>query len=107
MSGSNGAPAPDVTEAGPRTGRTVRLVDSTLRDGMHAVSHQFRPADAATVAEALNQAGVPYIEVSHGDGLGGSSFNYGFAAANDLDYLDAVAPRLKNAKLAVLLIPGI
>lgn len=87
--------------------RPVRLIDSTLRDGMHAVSHQFRPEDAADVAEALDRAGVPVIEVSHGDGLGGSSFNYGFAAADDVAYLDAVAPRLKRAALAVLLIPGI
>lgn len=101
MSGSNGASPVDPTA------RPVRLIDSTLRDGMHAVSHQFRPEDAATVAEALDLAGVPYVEVSHGDGLGGSSFNYGFAAATDADYLDAVAPRLKNARLAVLLIPGI
>jgi 4-hydroxy-2-oxovalerate aldolase len=87
--------------------RPVRLIDSTLRDGMHAVSHQFRPEDAADVAEALDAAGVPYIEVSHGDGLAGSSFNYGFAAADDVDYLDAVAPRLRRSRLAVLLIPGI
>jgi 4-hydroxy 2-oxovalerate aldolase len=88
-------------------GRPVTLIDSTLRDGMHAVSHQFRPEDAADVAEALDRAGVRYIEVSHGDGLGGSSFNYGFAAADDVSYLDAVAKRLKQARLAVLLIPGI
>jgi 4-hydroxy 2-oxovalerate aldolase len=104
VSETNGA-APDATTARPP--RKVTLIDSTLRDGMHAVAHQFTPADAAKVATALDSANVPYIEVSHGDGLGGSSFNYGFAAAEDGDYLDAVAPVLKNSKLTVLLIPGI
>jgi 4-hydroxy-2-oxovalerate aldolase len=87
--------------------RTLTLVDSTLRDGMHAVGHQFTPADAANVARELDAARVPWIEVSHGDGLGGSSFNYGFAASDDAAYLDAVQPVLRNSKLAVLLIPGI
>jgi 4-hydroxy 2-oxovalerate aldolase len=95
-----------VDGTGPN-GRHVTLIDSSLRDGMHAVGHQFTPADAATVAQALDTAKVQYIEVSHGDGLGGSSFNYGFAAADDGSYLDAVAKVLKNSKLAVLLIPGI
>jgi 4-hydroxy-2-oxovalerate aldolase len=85
----------------------LTLVDSSLRDGMHAVGHQFTPADAASVAASLDAANVPYIEVSHGDGLGGSSFNYGFAAADDGAYLEAVAKVLKNSKLAVLLLPGI
>jgi len=87
--------------------RHVTLIDSSLRDGMHAVGHQFTPADAAAVASALDGAGVEYIEVSHGDGLGGSSFNYGFAAADDGSYLEAVSKVLNNSKLAVLLIPGI
>src|SRR5262245_12020583 len=74
---------------------------------MHAVGHQFTPSDAAAVASALDDAGVEYIEVSHGDGLGGSSFNYGFAAADDGSYLESVSKVLKNSQLAVLLIPGI
>ena len=52
--------------------RHVTLIDSSLGDGMHAVGHQFTPSDAAAVASALDEAGVEYIEVSHGDGLGGS-----------------------------------
>jgi 4-hydroxy-2-oxovalerate aldolase len=87
--------------------RFIRLIDSTLRDGMHAVSHQFKPQDSAEIAAALDQAGVDTLEVSHGDGLGGSSFQYGFAAARDEDYLRAVSKVLKKAKLAVLLLPGI
>jgi 4-hydroxy 2-oxovalerate aldolase len=87
--------------------RPLTLIDSTLRDGMHAVGHQFTPQDAATIAAALDKAHVPYIEVSHGDGLGGSSFNYGFSAADDGSYLDAVSRVLTNSRLAVLLLPGI
>jgi 4-hydroxy 2-oxovalerate aldolase len=85
----------------------IRIVDSTLRDGMHAVSHQFTPDDMAEIAEGLDKAGIDTIEISHGDGLGGSSYQYGFAAASDEEYLKAVSSVLKNAKLCVLLLPGI
>ena len=74
---------------------------------MHAVGHQFTPQQAAAVAAALDLANVPWIEVSHGDGVGGSSFNYGFAAAEDSSYLDAVSKVLVNSRLAILLLPGI
>lgn len=85
----------------------VNLIDSSLRDGMHSVAHQFTPAQVARVAAALDGAGVPVIEVSHGDGLGGSSIQYGPAAASDLDYLEAAAASIQRAKLAVLLLPGV
>ncbi len=85
----------------------VRIFDSTLRDGMHAVSHQFTPEDMAVIAQALDEAGVDTIEMGHGDGLGGSSFQYGFAKASDEDYLRAVSSVIKRAKLDILLIPGI
>ena len=87
--------------------RKIRLIDSTMRDGMHAVSHQFTPDDMAEIAAALDDAGVDTVEISHGDGLGGSSFQYGFAAASDEEYLKAAASVLKKTKLAVLLLPGI
>lgn len=87
--------------------KSVRIIDSTLRDGMHAVSHQFSPDDVAAIAAAQNAAKIDSIEVGHGDGLGGSSFQYGFSKAKDTDYFKAAASVLTTTKLAVLLIPGI
>lgn len=85
----------------------VRLVDMTLRDGMHAVDHQFTPEDMADIAAALDEARADVIEVSHGDGMGGSSINYGFADSDTGEYLDAVTPELIETDLSVLLLPGI
>ena len=84
-----------------------RLTDTTLRDGSHAVSHRFTPDQARAVAAALDRARVPVIEVSHGDGLGGSSFNYGFSAHDERDLLRAAGEAVERARLAVLLLPGI
>ncbi len=84
-----------------------RLVDMTLRDGMHAVDHQFTPDQMADVASALDAADMDVVEVSHGDGMGGSSINYGVSAADTEAYLDAVAPELTDTELSVLLLPGI
>jgi len=78
-----------------------------LRDGMHAKAHQITIEEMVTVARALDAAGVPMIEVTHGDGLGGASVNYGFPAASDEEYLTAVVPQMQQAKISALLIPGI
>jgi len=89
------------------TDADIRLVDMTIRDGMHAVDHQFTPEQMADIARALDEANMDIVEMSHGDGMGGSSINYGFAAADTGTYLDAVVPELTDTKLSVLLLPGI
>ena len=86
---------------------TINLVDTSLRDGMHSVSHGFTAAEVGTVAAALDPTGVRLIEVTHGDGLGGSSFQYGFAAEPDLAYVEAAVAAADRAAVAVLLLPGI
>jgi len=88
-------------------GRKVTLHDMCLRDGMHPKRHQISIEQMVAIATALDSAGVPLIEVTHGDGLGGASVNYGFPAHSDEEYLRAVIPRLKRAKVSVLLLPGI
>lgn len=85
----------------------ISITDVTLRDGMHAVRHQFSVGDAQEIAGALDQSGVALIEASHGDGLGGSSIQYGVAKESEEDYLRAVCQAAKNTKVAALLLPGI
>ena len=88
-------------------GKKVILHDMSLRDGMHAKRHQISVGQMVAVATALDEAGVPLIEISHGDGLGGASVNYGFPAHSDEEYLRAVIPHIKQAKVSALLLPGI
>jgi 4-hydroxy-2-oxovalerate/4-hydroxy-2-oxohexanoate aldolase len=88
-------------------GVPVKLHDMCLRDGMHPKRHQIALRDMIAIAEGLDAAGVPLIEISHGDGLGGASINYGFPAHTDEEYLGAVVPRMKRAKISALLLPGI
>lgn len=88
-------------------GQKINLVDTTLRDGSHAVKHSFTKEQVAAVAGGLDKCGVPMIELSHGDGLGGSSYTYGFSHTSEFELLKAAAGQIKNARLTVLLIPGI
>jgi len=88
-------------------GRKVKLHDMCLRDGMHSMRHQITIEQMVDIATGLDDAGVPLIQVTHGDGLGGSSLNYGRGLFTDEQYLRAVAPKMKNATISVLHVPGI
>ncbi|MGW5160291.1 4-hydroxy-2-oxovalerate aldolase [Nonomuraea wenchangensis] len=85
----------------------IRITDSTLRDGSHAMAHRFTEEQVRGVVHALDRAGVEVIEVSHGDGLGGSSFNYGFSLEDDVKLVAAAVDEATSAKIAVLLLPGL
>ena len=88
-------------------GKKILVHDMTLRDGMHPKRHQMTLEQMRSIAKGLDEAGIPLIEVTHGDGLGGSSVNYGFPAHTDEEYLGTVIPLMKRAKVSALLIPGI
>ncbi|AGK54540.1 4-hydroxy-2-oxovalerate aldolase [Bacillus sp. 1NLA3E] len=87
--------------------RDILITEVALRDGSHAIAHQYTVEQVLKVAKALNDAGVPYIEVSHGDGLSGSSLQYGLSRTNEMELIEASVSVADKAKIAVLLLPGI
>jgi 4-hydroxy 2-oxovalerate aldolase len=87
--------------------RDILITEVALRDGSHAIAHQYTVDQVLKIAKALNGAGVPYIEVSHGDGLSGSSLQYGLSRTNEMELIEAAVSVADKAKIAVLLLPGI
>lgn len=87
--------------------KEITVHDMCLRDGMHAKRHQITVNEMVKISKAMDEAGIPMIEVTHGDGLGGASVTYGFPTAKDEEYLTAVCKEMKNAKVSALLLPGI
>ena len=85
----------------------VRITDTSLRDGSHHKRHQFTKDEVQSIVAALDHAGVPVIEVAHGDGLGGSSFNYGFSKTPEQELIKLAAETAKDAKIAFLMLPGL
>lgn len=87
--------------------RKIFVSDVTLRDGSHAISHQYGVDDVRAIVSALDRAGVDSIEVAHGDGLSGSTVNYGFSRHSDLELIEAAVDVARNAAIATLLLPGV
>lgn len=100
-------PQERTTTAAVGTKRQVRITDTTLRDGSHPMRHQFTVEHVRDTVRALDDAGVEVIEVSHGDGLGGSSFNYGFSGTDELKLIQVAVEEARQAKIASLLLPGV
>ena len=88
-------------------GLDVRITDTCLRDGSHAKRHAFTEEHVRSIVRALDAAGMPVVEVSHGDGLGGSSFNYGFSLTDERKLIAAAVSEARRTKIAALMLPGL
>ncbi|MDM5196749.1 4-hydroxy-2-oxovalerate aldolase [Fictibacillus enclensis] len=89
------------------TKRDLFITEVAMRDGSHPLSHQYTVDQVLKITKALDEANVPYIEVSHGDGLSGSSLQYGLSRTNEMKLIEAAVSVCNQAKIAVLLLPGI
>lgn len=87
--------------------KPIKITEVCLRDGSHVVAHQYTEEQVRNVTRALDDAGMHYIEVSHGDGLGGSTLQYGRSLVDEMKLIEAAAQECKRSKLAVLVLPGI
>jgi len=87
--------------------RKIKVLDVTLRDGQHQLSHTLPAEKMAIIAEQIDNIGLDSIEFGHGNGLGGSSFQYGFGASTDLEYIKTVSSVVKKTRLSVITLPGI
>lgn len=87
--------------------KKVTVLEVALRDGSHAIRHQYTVDQVVEVTKGLNEAKVPYVEVSHGDGIGGSSVQYGMSKVNDIELIRAAKEVSDFSKISVLLLPGI
>lgn len=90
-----------------KSDKPIKVTEVCLRDGSHVVAHQFTVEQVQKIAKGLDEAGVHYIEISHGDGLGGSTIQYGRSLVNEMALIEAAVATCKQAKVAVLLIPGV
>ena len=87
--------------------KNLTVLEVALRDGSHAIQHQYTVEQVREITKGLDDANVPYIEVSHGDGIGGSSVQYGFSKVSDIELIKAAKEETTNSKISVLLLPGI
>lgn len=87
--------------------KKINIVDVTLRDGSHAMSHSFSPQNVKDIVGHLDETGIKIIELSHGDGIAGSSINYGMLKYDEMELLKTASENIKNSKLGILLLPGI
>lgn len=86
--------------------RTLLISDPTLRDGNHAVRHSLTAGQIAEYCRAADAAGVPIVEVGHGNGIGASSLQLGLAACPDEVALKTARENLKRSRLGIHMIPG-
>lgn len=92
---------------GKNNPKPLKITEVSLRDGSHTVAHQFTEEQVSSVVRGLDATGMHYIEVCHGDGLGGSTLQFGQSLVDEMKLIEVATNEAKNSKIAVLLIPGV